>query len=114
MKRKTTGLKNSAAGFGAGISGAGTFCEPAGPAATQAGGMRDGETGAEGGSADEGVLGLRPAVRVAEEVGEGVGRGAVLLGPVPHRPEAVARARHPVGAGRSCRDHVSRLPTAAA
>ena len=32
------------------------------------------------------MRGLRPAVRMAAEVGENVGRGAVLLGRLPHGP----------------------------
>jgi hypothetical protein len=45
-----------------------------------------GEDAAEVGFAREGLRALRAAVCLAEEMGEGVGRGAVLLGPVP-QPE---------------------------
>ena len=41
------------------------------------------QTGEEGRPPDEGVRGLRAALRVAEEVGQVVGGGAVLFGEVP-------------------------------
>ena len=41
------------------------------------------EDAEEIGTADQGLRRLRPAVRLAQEVGAGLGRGALLLGPLP-------------------------------
>ncbi|CAD5378887.1 hypothetical protein OF001_U40085 [Pseudomonas sp. OF001] len=59
----------------------------------------------EGRSAGEGLRGVRPAVRLAQEVGALLGRGALLLGALPARARqdgvAGASLRCP-GAGRLC------------
>jgi hypothetical protein len=51
------------------------------------------ETGGESGFAAEGLRRLRATFLVAQEMGEGVGRGQVLLRPVPEGAEVIAIAQ---------------------
>ena len=50
----------------------------------------DGETSGEGEPAAKDLCGLRQTLRLAQEVGEGLGRGQVLFGKVPEAAEVIS------------------------
>jgi deoxyribodipyrimidine photolyase-related protein len=64
-------------------------------ATTQAGGSHHAQDAEESGSADQILRDLRPAVRLEKEMGESLGRGEILLGPLPGGCQGPAERQGP-------------------